>query len=78
MLSYQYTHHICFSIRFKLSFNSNIWPKSAPFRDIGLRNLSDLTLTFQDLSRSNVMVSFDSVYGFLLIYVVTTCLSLTV
>ncbi len=54
---------------FLLRLNSNIWPNSAPLQDTKLRNLSDLTLTFQCHSRSNVMVSFDSIYGFLLIYI---------
>ncbi len=34
---------------FLLMFNSNIWPNSAPFQDIRLRNLSDFEF---DLSRS--------------------------
>ncbi len=42
--------------------NSNLWPNSAPLRDIRLRNLSDLTLTFQSRSRSNVIMLLDSPY----------------
>ncbi len=64
---------------FLLMFNSNIWPNSAPLQDIRLYNLSDLGF---DLSRS-LKVKYDgviglSIYGFLLIYIVTACLSLPV
>ena len=59
-------------------FNSNIWPNSAPLQNIMLQNMSDLNF---DLSRS-LKVKCDviglSIYGFLFIYIVTTCLSLTV
>ena len=51
------------------------WPNSAPLRDTRLRNLSDFEF---DLSRS-LKVKCDgviglSIYGFLLIYIVTACL----
>ena len=46
----------------KLMFNSNVWPNSASLQDIRLQNLSDLDLTFQGHSKSNVMVSLDSPY----------------
>ncbi len=46
---------------FPLTFNNNIWGYSAPLQDIRLQNLS-LILTFQNHSRSNVMVSFNAPY----------------
>ncbi len=60
-------------------FNSNVWPKSAPLQDIRFRNLSNLD---SDLSKPP-KVKCDGitelyVYAFLLIYIVTTCLSLIV
>ena len=55
--------------------DSNMWHNSAPLRDISFQNLSDLDF---DISRSNVMVSLDSIYGFILIYIVTAYLSLIV
>ncbi len=60
-------------------FNANIWSNSAPLQDTKLRNLSDI---HYDLSRS-LKVKCDgviglSIYGFLFIYIVTACLSLTV
>ncbi len=36
-------------IYFLLVFNSNMWPNSAPLRDISLRNLSDLDIDLQRL-----------------------------
>ena len=51
-------------------FNSNTWPNSVPLQDIRLRNLSDL----KGNRDSAIAVSM---YGFLLTYMVTTCLSLT-
>ena len=59
--------------------NSTIWPNSAPLQDIRLRNLSDIEF---DLSRS-LKVKCDDViqlviHGFLLIYTVITCLTLTI
>ncbi len=50
---------------FLLTFNSNIGPNFAPLRDIRLWNPSDLTLTFQGHSRSNVIVGLP-IHGFLL------------
>ncbi len=58
-------------------FNSNIWPNSAPLHDIKRRYLSDLDFDLQGHSRSKVMVSLLSIYGFPMIYTVTKCLSLT-
>ncbi len=60
-------------------FNNNIWPNSAPLHDKILRNLSDFDF---DLSRS-LNVEYDgvivfSIYGFVLIYIVTACLNVTV
>ena len=43
--------------------NSSLWPNSAPLRDIRLQNVSDLNLTFQGHSRSNVIVSLGSPYN---------------
>ncbi len=62
-----------FLLRLKLMFNSNIWPNFALLRDIRLRNLRDLGF---DLSRA-LKVKCDgviwlSIYGFLLIYAVTS------
>ncbi len=59
-------------------FNSNVWPNSASLQYTKLRNLSDLNF---DLSRS-LKVKCDGIiglpiYSFLLIYIVTACLSLT-
>ena len=64
---------------YMLSCNSNIWSNSAPLQDIRFRNMIDLDF---DLSRS-LKVKCDGVigpyiYGFLLMYIVTTCLSLSV
>ncbi len=59
-------------------FNSNIWPNFAPLQDIRLQNRSDLE---SDLSRS-LKVKCDIIglviHGFVLIYPVVTCLTLTV
>ena len=62
---------------FLLKFNSNIWPSSAPLRDISFQNLSDLDF---DLSRS-LRVKCDSViglpiYAFLLVFNSNICLTL--
>ncbi len=47
-----------------LMFNSNcmhdIWPNVSVLQVRSLQNLSDLELTFQGHSRSNLMVHFDS------------------
>ena len=60
-------------------FNSNILPNSAPLGDIRLRNLNDLEF---NLSRSLKVICDDVIglyiYAFLLIYIVTACLSLTI
>ncbi len=60
-------------------FSSNICSYSAPLQDIRVSNLSDLDI---DLSRS-LRVRYDGVsgfciYGFLFIYIVIVCVSLTV
>ncbi len=60
-------------------FNSNLWPNSAPLRDRRLQNQSDLEF---DLSRSR-KIKYDgviglSIYDFLLMYIETAFLSLTV
>ncbi len=49
---------------FLLVFNSNIWPNSAPLRDMSLQSLGDLD--FDPKSRRNVMFAIElSIYGFL-------------
>ena len=59
--------------------NSNIWPNSAPLRNVRLQSLSDLEF---DRSRSLEVKCHDVIglviHGFLLIYTVITCLTLTV
>ena len=46
---------------FLLIFYSNIWPNSASLRDIRLRNVVPLTLTFQGHSKSNMAVPLDQI-----------------
>ena len=57
-------------------FNSNKWPNSAPLQDTRLRNLSDLGLSTSLKVKCDAVIGL-SIYDFLLIYIVTTCLSLT-
>ncbi len=57
---------------FLLMFNNNLWPNSAPLRDIMLRNLSDIEF---DHSRSNVMMTHHAWRP--MICTVITCLTLT-
>ena len=61
-----------------LMFNSNIWPNWTPLWNIRLQNLSDLEF---DISMSLKVKSNGPIglaYDFLLMYIVTTCLFLSV
>ena len=49
----------------RLKYHSTIWSKSSPLRDTSLQILSDLNLTLQCDSRSNLMVPLDSKYTIL-------------
>ena len=60
VITLKYNHTIGFPYGLLLLFNSNIWPISAPLRDIRLQSLSDLNF---DLSRS-LKVKCDSVIAF--------------
>ena len=53
---------------FLLMFNSNIWPNSAPLRDMSFQNLSDLEIDLSRSMGSNVITPIDYpyiVYAFL-------------
>ncbi len=51
-----------------LIFNSNIWPNSAPLRDISFQNLTDLDSDLERSLRANVITPIDSPYMYMLSY----------
>ena len=59
--------------------NSSIWPNSAPLQDIRLRNLEFDTSRSLKVKGDDVigLAIHSFIHGFLLIYTVITCLTLT-
>ena len=51
-----------------LIFNSNIWPNSAPLRDISFQNLTDLDSDLERSLWSNLITPTDSPYMYMLSY----------
>ncbi len=54
-------------------FNTNIWPKSAPLRDIRFEQMNDLDIDSSRSLGSNVVTPMDSqlIYASLLMFMVT-------